>query len=68
MEILNKGDMQVSELERDEHLDNLKKEIANIIAQKCVNTTDGKQFPVSIIMKAMNEANVKINPKDNAKK
>eukprot|EP00347_Sterkiella_histriomuscorum_P002246 403368911 len=68
IEILNKGELQVSELERDEHLDSLKKEIANIIAQKCVNTSDGKQFPVSIIMKAMNEANVKINPKDNAKK
>ncbi|CDW78721.1 ribosome maturation protein sbds-like [Stylonychia lemnae] len=68
MEILNKGDLQVSELERDDQLDNLKKEIANIIAQKCVNTTDGKQFPVSIIMKAMNEVNAKINPKQTAKK
>ena len=68
IEILNKGELQVSELERDEHLDSLKKEIANIISQKCVNTNDNKQFPVSIIMKAMNEANVKINPKDSAKK
>jgi ribosome maturation protein Sdo1 len=39
---LNKGELQVSELERDDQLDNLKKEIANIISQKCVNTTDGK--------------------------
>jgi ribosome maturation protein SDO1 len=33
-----------------------------------VNTTDGKQFPVSIILKAMAEANVKVNPKHDAKK
>jgi ribosome maturation protein SDO1 len=31
-EILNKGELQVSELERDDQFDNLKKEIANIIA------------------------------------
>jgi ribosome maturation protein SDO1 len=54
--------MQVSDLEREDQLDNLKKDIANIIVQKCVNTKDGKQFPVSIIMKAMQEVNCKINP------
>lgn len=30
-EILNKGNMQVSDLEREDQLDNLKKDIANII-------------------------------------
>lgn len=67
-EILNKGNMQVSDLEREDQLDNLKKDIANIIVQKCVNTKDGKQFPVSIIMKAMQEVNCKINPTQSAKK
>jgi ribosome maturation protein SDO1 len=67
-EILNKGEMQVSDLEREDQLDNLKKDIANIIVSKCVNTKDQKQFPVSIIVKAMNEVNVKINPTQSAKK
>lgn len=31
-EILNKGELQVSDLERDDQIENLKKDIANIIA------------------------------------
>lgn len=68
LEILNKGELQVSELERGDHLESLKKDIANIIVSKCVNSKDGKQFPVSIILKAMNEANCNINPTQNSKK
>ena len=62
LEILGKGELQVSELERDDQLESLRKDIANIIVSKCVNSKDGKQFPVSIVLKAMTEANCKINP------
>ena len=58
----------MSELERDDQLESLRKDIANIIVSKCVNSKDGKQFPVSIIMKAMTEANCKINPTQSSKK
>ena len=67
IEILNKGEYQVSEIERENQLDNLKNEIANIICKMCVNQEDGNQFPVSIIVKAMNELNVKINGSKQAK-
>ena len=59
---MNKGELQVSDLEREDQLENLRKDIANIIMSKCVNSKDGKQFPVSIILKAMSEVNCKINP------
>eukprot|EP00350_Pseudokeronopsis_sp_OXSARD2_P006467 CAMPEP_0170557702 /NCGR_PEP_ID=MMETSP0211-20121228/29372_1 /TAXON_ID=311385 /ORGANISM="Pseudokeronopsis sp., Strain OXSARD2" /LENGTH=149 /DNA_ID=CAMNT_0010868953 /DNA_START=164 /DNA_END=610 /DNA_ORIENTATION=- len=68
IEILNKGELQVSDLERDEKLESLKKDIANIIVQKCVSSEDKTQFPVSTILKAMNEAQCKINPNQSAKK
>jgi len=48
MEILNKGELQVSELERKEHMENLQKDIANIICQKCINTDNQTQFPQSV--------------------
>ena len=67
MEILNKGDFQVSELEREEQFENLKAEIANLLVKMCVNSETGGQFPVSIMMKAMVEANVKVNPNKSAK-
>ena len=59
---MNKGELQVSDLEREDVLENLRKDIANIIVQKCINVKDNTQFPVSIILKAMNEVNCKINP------
>lgn len=59
---MNKGELQVSDLEREDKIESLKKDIANIIVKMCMNTKDGKQFPVSIIVKAMNETNCKINP------
>ena len=67
MEILNKGDFQVSELEREEQFENLKAEIANLLVKMCVNSETGGQFPVSIMMKAMVEANIKVNPNKSAK-
>ena len=58
----------ISEKEREDQLENLKKDIANIIVQKCINKNDSTSFPVSIIMKAMAEVNCKINPIQSAKK
>ena len=41
MEILNKGDFQVSELEREDQFENLKLEIANMLCKMCVNSETG---------------------------
>jgi ribosome maturation protein Sdo1 len=45
----------------------LKLDIANIIVKMTVNETDGNKFPVSIILKAMNEVNCKVNGNKPAK-
>ena len=45
----------------------LKLEIANLVTKMCVNTKDGNQFPVSIILKAISEVNFKINANKKAK-
>lgn len=63
MEILNKGEYQVSDGERDLQLENLKKEIAHIIVDMSVNKETLSSWPISIILKAMSECNVKINEK-----
>lgn len=41
MEILNKGEFQVSDKERESQLENLKLDIANIIVKMAVNAQDG---------------------------
>ena len=68
MEILNKGDFQVSELEREAGLESIRKEIAHQIVSMCVSSKDLSLFPLSIILKAMSECKVKLNAKVSVKK
>ena len=41
IEILNKGEYQMSELERNDKLESIKLDIANWISQQCVNSENG---------------------------
>ena len=68
MEILNKGEFQVSDLEREAGLENVRKEVAHIIVGMCVSSKDGGNFPLSIILKAMSECKVKLSETKSAKK
>lgn len=68
MEILNKGQYQVTEIERDQQLDNLKKEIAHLIVEMAVNSKDLRPIPLSQIIKAMDECKIKISDQHTAKK
>lgn len=47
-EILNNGQFQVSELERESKLDALKKDVAKIISEKTINPTNNKPYPLSV--------------------
>ncbi|KAG8925773.1 hypothetical protein FRC03_009673 [Tulasnella sp. 419] len=55
-EILKKGELQVGDKEREHALSNLWKEIATHVAEKCVDPTTQKPYPVGMIEKAMHEA------------
>ena len=66
--ILDKGDIQTGEKERDEGKANLKRYVSNIIVQKTYNTDNGLPFPQDIITKALDNINFKYNEKDNEKK
>ena len=48
-------------------MENMRLDIANIIVKMGVNSNDGNQFPVSIILKAMTEVNCKVNTNKAAK-
>jgi len=65
--ILDGGELQVSEQERKLQLDQTFKDIATIVAEKCINTETGKPFPQGIIERAMKEAHFSVHPTKNAK-
>ncbi len=66
-QILSKGELQVGEKERAAQIQNISRDIATIIADKCVNPETNRPYAVSIIEKAMTEIHYSIHPSKNAK-
>ena len=67
LEILAKGELQVSEKERHVQQDAMWKDIATTVADKCVNPESKRPYPVSMIEKAMKDVHFSVKPNRNAK-
>ena len=67
LDILKKGDLQVSEKEREHTLSNLTKDVAAIICAKTVNPTTNRPYTITMIEKMMTDLHVNLNPNKNAK-
>ncbi|XP_068629911.1 ribosome maturation protein SBDS [Battus philenor] len=67
IEILEKGELQVSDKERHSQIESLLKDIATTVADKCVNPETKRPYPVSIIEKAMKDIHFSVNVNRSAK-
>lgn len=67
IEILNKGELQISEKERQNQLESSAKDVATIVSEKCINSETKRPFPVSIIEKSMKQIHFSVNTKKNTK-
>lgn len=59
--------MQVSEKERQVEMESKFRDIATIVAEKCINTETKRPFSVSMIEAAMKEAHFSVKPSKSAK-
>ncbi len=66
-EILAKGDLQVSEKERQAQQEALFRDVATTVADKCVNPESKRPYPVSMIEKSMKECHIAVKPNQSAK-
>ncbi|EEC07186.1 ribosome maturation protein SBDS [Ixodes scapularis] len=66
-EILSKGELQVSEKERHSQLESSFRDIATLVADKCVNPDTKRPYPMSIIEKSMREMHFSVKPNKSAK-
>lgn len=66
-QILSKGELQVSEKERAAHLDETFRDIATIVADKCVHPETKRPYPVTMIEKSMKSMHFSVKPSKNAK-
>ena len=54
-QILSKGELQVSEKERSQQLEASFRDIATVVADKCVNPETKRPYPVGVIERAMKD-------------
>lgn len=66
-QILKKGEVQVGEKEREHDLSALRREIATLVAEKCVDPATQMPYPVGVIDKAMTEAGFSVRQGKTAK-
>lgn len=62
LEILKKGEVQVSEKERGQQLESMFRDIATVVADKCVNPDTKRPYPVGVIERAMKEIHYSVKP------
>nr|XP_039256176.1 ribosome maturation protein SBDS-like [Styela clava] len=68
VEILAKGELQVSEKERSDHLESKYRDIATMVSEMCVNPETKRPYTVTVIERAMKEdIHYSINMNRNAK-
>lgn len=66
--ILNKGDIQISEKERESDLANTKNDIASIICEKTFDLNTGKPFSQNSIISTINKLGINIKETEDPKK
>ncbi|XP_050436269.1 ribosome maturation protein SBDS [Adelges cooleyi] len=65
--ILEKGELQISDKERSAQLDASFKDIATIVADKCVNPETKRPYSVTMVEKAMKDVHYSVKPNRNSK-
>ncbi|MFH4976108.1 hypothetical protein AB6A40_002817 [Gnathostoma spinigerum] len=65
--ILEKGDLQVSEKERQVQSESSYKEVANLIANMCVNPETKRPYPVTVIERGLHDLHFSLKPNRSSK-
>lgn len=67
LQILSKGELQVSEKERCANIESMFRDIATIISEKCVNPETNRPYPVTLIERAMRDIHFSVKPTKSTK-
>ena len=67
VQILAKGELQVSEREQQAQLETMFRDIATIVAAKCVNPDTKRPYTVGVIERAMKDAHFSVKLHKNSK-
>jgi ribosome maturation protein SDO1 len=65
--ILDKGEFEVGELERQAQYDALFRDIATTVAEKCINPATRRPYPLAFVEKALRDVHFSVVPTKTAK-
>jgi ribosome maturation protein SDO1 len=65
--ILAKGELQVSEKERQAQFESMFRDIATVVADKCVNPESNRPYTVTLIEQAMKDVHISVKPTKSTK-
>jgi len=66
-QIMAKGELQVSDKERQSQLETMFRDIATIVSDKCVNPNTNRPYTVGLIERAMKDIHYSIKTNQNTK-
>ncbi|GFR52568.1 hypothetical protein Agub_g15160, partial [Astrephomene gubernaculifera] len=67
LEILARGELQVSDKERKLEFEHLFKDVAGVLVEKCVNPATNRPYTASMIERALRDIHFNLDPKKSAK-
>eukprot|EP01024_Parvocaulis_polyphysoides_P031959 TRINITY_DN28760_c0_g4_i1.p1 TRINITY_DN28760_c0_g4~~TRINITY_DN28760_c0_g4_i1.p1 ORF type:complete len:413 (-),score=63.97 TRINITY_DN28760_c0_g4_i1:301-1464(-) len=66
-EILNNGEMQVSDKERKQEMDVIFKDVAKVLSNMCIDTNTNRPYTHNTLERALHDIHFKVDPKRPAK-
>ncbi len=67
VKILDEGEIQYTGIERKVVNENLFRDVAQIVSEKCINSETHRPFTVTMIEKMMRDCHINLQPKKSAK-
>ncbi|GLI61502.1 hypothetical protein VaNZ11_003831 [Volvox africanus] len=67
LEVLAKGELQVSDKERKLEYEHLFKDVAGVLMEKCINPTTNRPYTLSMLERALRDIHFNLDPKKSAK-
>lgn len=67
LEILAKGELQVSDKERKQEYEHVFKDVAGVLVEKCINPATQRPYTLSMLERALRDIHFNVDPKKSAK-
>ncbi|GAX74278.1 hypothetical protein CEUSTIGMA_g1727.t1 [Chlamydomonas eustigma] len=67
LEILKRGELQVADKERKVEYDNLFRDVASVLVEKCVNPDTNRPYTITMLERALRDVHFNLDPKKTAK-